>query len=925
VRKAVRGGRASLAGWDPTLDIHEDTVALPFPTHVGARPQACVQEVGNEARAEQSQGSKESAQTQTPNGANIRKRRSLGAAYRPARVMAEAENTTNLAAIPPVLNPNAKTPTNTTEVVKKARRRTIYIPSEDTSILTIHPGASLREQLRRPRGGRRDDIFLDLAVLSEEENGTPVRASPALKDGTQTTRGLGAPPKRVPLARSMRTSQINGITRDVVGVGGGKENLPPGFMAGSAKREKDVLKPQNWTERSRKSPLVSKACTLVSPGSTIVTEAESKREGLNILAVGTGRFSRCDSASLQAGVTIPESDLLDLDVNEVPNTPLLHHDESGRSRQAPRPSPKQYSRTSLNAATTTKPRPTSSLLDRYPILHDSVSLPSLYSADHLTPQEITLSHLINTILDRANAGAGLSLSSGSLRKEFMLLHNDDATVVLQQRLQASLRFGGLSISRDGLAKVSRIKDDLATRQAFLDLWTKTYNLDLLQAAAEVVIGREIGRNVSASMSPSTSLNHVGDAKTVQKRTKAIQSFLLLFLLRNEDVPKRISSPASSRLSKTSHADDDTTSPSYLWRRTVTRSLLLIRLLDTFASTHASQLGSACLFQHASAHKTSMAMLQAVSAMLLPSIGDVRRIVGHLDYNLAHTQYPLQEYDYRVRNIAVDLRDGVILTRLIEHVFFTATATDTSTGTDDITTTTTTIHDMDTTTLVLPSHPATSSTTTSTYPLSTHLHHPAPTRTHKLHNARLVLAALLAVSPAHPALQTALVNVEAVDLVDGHREKTLGLLWAVVLECGALKAVLAKGLLEREVRRLRREMGMQGLGWVCDGDGEVGEAEGEREGMQRTLLEWARLVTLLDSPSTLQSTSTSTSSAISTPLPTLAFDAIARTYTDAPSIAAFAHTQGWNPKIVALLEGNNGEVLGRDVVLGLLALMAGAVL
>ena len=180
-----------------------------------------------------------------------------------------------------------------------------------------------------------------------------------------------------------------------------------------------------------------------------------------------------------------------------------------------------------------------------------------------------------------------------------------------------------------------------------------------------------------------------------------------------------------------------------------------------------------------------------------------------------------------------------------------------------------------------------------------------------------------------------MNVEPSDLVDGHREKTLGLLWAVVLGCGALKAVVAEGVLQKEVRRLRREVGVQGLGWGCGGDGqgededeEEGRTKREKGGMQHTLLEWARLVTLLDAPTTLRSISSSTSTSTSTPLPAAqTFDAIARTYTDAPSMAAFARQQGWDPKLAALLEGieNRGELLGRDVVLGLLALMAGAVL
>ena len=88
-------------------------------------------------------------------------------------------------------------------------------------------------------------------------------------------------------------------------------------------------------------------------------------------------------------------------------------------------------------------------------------------------------------------------------------------------------------------------------------------------------------------------------------------------------------------------------------------------------------------------------------------------------------------------------------------------------------------------------------------------------------------------------------------------------------------------------------------------------------MEEKLMEWARLVTLLDAPTS------STTPCLATSSPS--FDAIARTYTDAASTAAFARQKGWDAKLAGLMEGNSGEMLGREVVLGLLALVAGTVL
>lgn len=46
-------------------------------------------------------------------------------------------------------------------------------------------------------------------------------------------------------------------------------------------------------------------------------------------------------------------------------------------------------------------------------------------------------------------------------------------------------------------------------------------------------------------------------------------------------------------------------------------------------------------------------------------GDIIRHLLFMGYSVTHTQAPLDEYDFMVKNLAVDLRDGVRLCRLVD--------------------------------------------------------------------------------------------------------------------------------------------------------------------------------------------------------------------------------------------------------------------
>ena len=68
-------------------------------------------------------------------------------------------------------------------------------------------------------------------------------------------------------------------------------------------------------------------------------------------------------------------------------------------------------------------------------------------------------------------------------------------------------------------------------------------------------------------------------------------------------------------------------------------------------------------------KSSEAVLKTF-CQFLKGEGDIVRHLAKIGYVVTHTQCYIDEFDFSVHNIAVDLRDGVRLCRLVSHSFST---------------------------------------------------------------------------------------------------------------------------------------------------------------------------------------------------------------------------------------------------------------
>uniref|UniRef100_A0A1X7V6E3 Calponin-homology (CH) domain-containing protein n=2 Tax=Amphimedon queenslandica TaxID=400682 RepID=A0A1X7V6E3_AMPQE len=157
-------------------------------------------------------------------------------------------------------------------------------------------------------------------------------------------------------------------------------------------------------------------------------------------------------------------------------------------------------------------------------------------------------------------------------------------------------------------------------------------------------------------------------------------------------------------------------------------LSLVLLLDKAKLTRLIDYDP-CLFSKDSSVKSSRELLLTFCRDFLSSEGDLIRHLQYLNYSVSVVQHPIDEFDFSITNIATDLQDGLRLVRLSEIL-------------------------------------------TSQWGLSSQVRIPASTKAQKLHNVELALKCL----SGHMTIP---VGTTSLNIVEGHREKTLGLLWSII--------------------------------------------------------------------------------------------------------------------------------------------------
>lgn len=387
----------------------------------------------------------------------------------------------------------------------------------------------------------------------------------------------------------------------------------------------------------------------------------------------------------------------------------------------------------------------------------------MFEDDWLDNQQSAIQQLANGLFEATQQSDMTPFVSQEEKRLCLLrLYEGSDCYFLHKRLQASLLYGALSPPKGSAADASRLRNDIGLRQKFIAVWIESYDLETLRAATEVVVGRE------APFGPNNANASTGGLQCTsmaRMRKREMEDFIDSCLLRNEDMVEPQQQP-----------------PALCWRRTVLRSLMIIFLMD---KAKEMKLISGNLFLTLSRFKSSRSVLTHLSNMLLPSIGDVFRPLSHLDYHVVHHQFPLSEYQYIIENLATDLRDGVRLTRLTELLLYPPELL--TQMEDNIT-------------VAMPTGEVLTSTVEKgqTWVLSQHLKFPCTARAQKIYNVQIALSALRGMRGVGYIAE----DLRAEDIVNGHRERTVALLWALVGKWG-LDTLVDFEALRKEVSRLRK--------------------------------------------------------------------------------------------------------------------------
>lgn len=702
----------------------------------------------------------------------------------------KARNTLPSTEIRHVTNTDAANISANASFSKRPRRRDpIYVPPDDTTMPSGFMG-----------------ILSPLKNLGAESRGQDGLG--AQSPTTNLRRSSGIPTKKSPLRPSFHQRQPARSPRDVAGQKTGKENIPPGENTPSKAGSKILKIP------SAKAPMLKEAAAGAREKST-------PPQGLNKEKLSSPKIDelkarpemsvtrRPNRPSLTKGAP-PKVLATTANSQRTKRTPMKVMQKSCQKSQ-PAKRPKSLPSTqepAVRLPKTSQRRSSTPLANvdlRYPILSENISDPSMYEEQWLLHQEIAITQLANSILNSMSTASEIR-DTGVLRRELLELYQGPYFLLLYKRVYASILHGALRAPQDVLRRGSRLKDDVGFQRRFLDFWMETFDLFALRTAAEVVTGRTISCLESQGSPPTGRLR---DGSELCRRE--VRKFLDKFLLRNED----------SDVAVRKNADVDECASGCGYHKTILRCIMMVILLDKARMAPETSMPN-LLFLRSAKYKSSTAVLQELGKMLLPS-ADIVRSLNHQDCQLGYHQLPLQEYRYTIENLAVDLRDGVIIARLAELLLLAPNGSEADLP-DSIT---------------LPTGEAIRlSSNENTCPLSTHLKIPARSRAAKLFNVQVTLSAL-----AHFGGLSAIVNeICAADIVDGYREKTIALLWGLVGKRG-LSALIDWVDVRREIKRLERKYRAQTSRQPFHGN--VGSNDQDEANEAEYLLQqWAKQLALL---------------------------------------------------------------------------------
>lgn len=337
-----------------------------------------------------------------------------------------------------------------------------------------------------------------------------------------------------------------------------------------------------------------------------------------------------------------------------------------------------------------------------------------------------------------NAGDGLRTliqkrAEARIRQQTMAIYHGDVMKPVITNLELEIAEERIVMRDD-----RDVHSDLGLQESLMK-YLFSYELQWLRLGLEVVFGEII-----SLPNKSTSIECTSDNKQWKN---TIKSFISQRMLANTEI--------SSQFTKNMliNVKQEKKMKNLLRRHLLAKFLSVILLLDNIRTVSgACILNIPTIFMKNASIKSSKDMLNKFCRDFLKGEGDFLRRLSLIGFTVKFEQTFIDEFDFNVSNLAVDLRDGVRLTRLLELL------------------------------------------TKENNSISLSLRVPAVSRLQKLHNVNLVLKKL------EDSMEATSSTSEAKDIVDGHRDKTLVLLWKL-LYTFELRMLIDPEIVSQEINQI----------------------------------------------------------------------------------------------------------------------------
>ncbi|KAK5087093.1 hypothetical protein LTR05_004264 [Lithohypha guttulata] len=473
-----------------------------------------------------------------------------------------------------------------------ARRKTLYIPSEDTTQPKMWMGAFFSVE----NGPEEEQIEL-----------TGIAARMAEKAKKQASNF--AKPRRAPM-KQIRAAQEESDRVDRAGAPTGKENIPP-LHTRDSKEGEAVTQLQSHDAPNNKDLQRKKFIS------------QARLEKLS----ETGSHMQCSSVNMMYEVGRRRHEY-----QQSPRTRAVR--KSGPTTLERRGQESLYEDVLDTAACDGNqgPAATSALTNvdevLQPMLEDNVEVnsrtPLLDHVEHSTtckelwqePQDVAASRATTKLTEEF-----ATLDHDMLRSQLLKRYQSPETNLLQSHVQAALLYGTLSLSYESILWIHNITRDVELKRQFLGFWLDNYDNDLLEAAVVVMAERQ----------PYAPANRACESiPLLLDRRRMLSNFIDSYLLRHEEPHFKSAGTGVS-------CND-------LGSKTILKSLMLVKALDMSKEGPRSITGNQLFHQHANL-KSSAEAVQSLMKLLNPAVQNPVRALKQLGYQVTHEQQEADEVSY----------------------------------------------------------------------------------------------------------------------------------------------------------------------------------------------------------------------------------------------------------------------------------------